>query len=718
MSIKQLRDFIDKTNIAENVDEKTLTAIGERVMRQFKQDEESMQDWVNTVKAGLKLMKQEFQAELGESNYKDPLLTEASIAFGDKATLELLRSKNLVSSETIGKDKENIKREKGKRVTEFMNYQINHDMNQWRRTQSRSFYCLPSIGTYFKKTVFDPKTQKAESHIIQYPDFVVNQATRNINSCRSFSHILPDVSKNTVDERVRTGRWLDIDLYPKIKEADQRGDEGSNEQKEVIDSIDNPEKFIEQQTFFDLDKNGYEEPYIITVHASTQKVVRIVARFDQKSIMVEFNKAILPLDEALEKQQVQETNAFGGKETINLVGLPSPGEDLSKLKFMSINPFQSITKYGFFPAPDGTFLDLGYFHYLGAITQAINSTTDQLNNAGTLRNLGGGFLAKEFRKMLGEVRLAPGKYIHTDVPAEKLAKGIFPNPSPEPSAVLFQLNEKMTSRGKEFLALADVSGRINAQTAPTTALAIIQEAMIPTSALFKRVLDAQSDEFQVLFRLNRQTLKDLKYQQILDQPEASVEQDFSDQNIDIIPTANAEMSSKMHRIQTAQLEVEKFPLVLQSGGNPLPIAKNYFESIGSTITDQVFPEEGTMSPEEKQKVEQLQKAQDLSNQIQQQQLEILSREQDRLDADTQAKIAKVTKEIQRMNTEMLEKFTSALLNAEKAESEQVKNQIDLYTANLQGQLDILTATGVENDRRNISASSALTQQPNINRGVS
>ncbi len=118
-----------------------------------------------------------------------------------------------------------------------------------------------------------------------------------------------------------------------------------------------------------------------------------------------------------------------------------------------------------------------------------------------------------------------GQYIKTEVTAEKMAKGVFPNPSKEPSQTLFALNQQMRQKGGEFLAITDISGRINAQTAPTTALAIIQESMIPTSALFKRILDAESEEFQVLFRINQRTFSEQKYQQILDDEHANAKQD-------------------------------------------------------------------------------------------------------------------------------------------------------------------------------------------------
>jgi hypothetical protein len=35
---------------------------------------------------------------------------------------------------------------------------------------------------------------------------------------------------------------------------------------------------------WDTDEDGYDEPYIVTVHYQTKKVVRIVARFDIEGV--------------------------------------------------------------------------------------------------------------------------------------------------------------------------------------------------------------------------------------------------------------------------------------------------------------------------------------------------------------------------------------------------------------------------------------------------
>ena len=294
------------------------------------------------------------------------------------------------------------------------------------------------------------------------------------------------------------------------KRQDKEGDKGSNEANSVTNSVDNPDKYIEQQTYYDIDEDGYEEPYIVTIHESSRKVVRVVPRYDERSIIVRVDGEVMPLPEAIQRREEAETASFGGERLLALIGLTPPEVDPDEMELIKIVPFQHITKYGFIPASDGTFLDLGYFHLLGAITQAINTSTNQLTDRATLNNIGGGLLSKEFRKSMGISRLKTGEYIKTEVPADKFAKGILPNPTGEPSPTLMALNEQMRMKGSEVLATTDIGNQVTAQTSPMTALAIIQEGMISTSALFKRILDAESNEFQILFRINGRTFDDLK----------------------------------------------------------------------------------------------------------------------------------------------------------------------------------------------------------------
>jgi hypothetical protein len=325
-----------------------------------------------------------------------------------------------------------------------------------------------------------------------------------------------------------------------------------------------------------------------------------------------------------------------------------------------------------------------------------------------LRNTGGGFLAKGFRRKMGPIRTKPGQYISTEIAAKDLQSGIMPNPNPEPSQVLFALNEKLEQQGRNMTAIVDASGQIQANTAPTTALAIIQEALITVSALMGRIIDSMSEEFQIMFNLNKRTFDPELYKKILDEPEANAEEDFNNESLDIVPTASPEMSSKMQRIQLSVVEMEQIPNVIQAGGNPMPIIKSYFERVGTNNIDDIFPEQPT--DDQAAETARFADAQEMENKIAQQQLqlselqtEILMREQDRLDADTQRKIEETIGQLTRWQAQNI-------LDMEKAESEEVKNQISVYTAQSQAMLDQLTAIGAATNVRATDSGNQRTAQ--------
>lgn len=708
MSLSKLIPFIDSDNIAVGLDEDQLRTIGDRVKRQFQEDLDSMEEWRDEVRQGIKLMKQEFKTKSipweGASNFKSPLLSEASIGFGDRASLELLRSKNLVKADIIGKDPQGEKRKLSERITEAMNYQVNYGMPDWREDQKRLLYTLPNTGTMFKKTVFNPLELTTESHIIQYPDFVVNQATTSMRRCRSFTQIM-EFDLNEVKERQRAGLWLDVDIYP--DESD--GDEGSNEAEGVTNADENVNRFLEQQCYADLDDDGIEEPYTVTIHEQSSQVVRIVSRFDLDSLIIRTDVGrVMTLKKfTIDNPELRQSIRDAKRSPIT--------PDLSAVKLIRIDPLQNIVKYGFMPSPDGTFLDLGFAHLLGAIIQGINTSTNQLLDAGKLRNVGGGFMAKNVRKKMGPIRMKIGEWISTELTSANLQTGFFPNPQPEPSTVLFNLTDKLESQARNYAAFVDASGSIQANTAPTTALAIIQENLISTSALMGRVLDAESKEFQVLYRLNQSFFDIETYRMILDEDTADPFRDFNGQALDIVPTASAEMSSKLQRIQLASVELEQFDRVVQVGGNAKAILQNYFSNIGTQNIESIFPDPNTMTEEEKSQIAELQKAQELGNQIAEQQLElqtlqveILGREQERLDAQTQSDIEKQNIEIEKISAEIDKVQSEVILNLEKAETEELENGLTIYTESMRAISDSVKTLGEINESRQpaITASDA------------
>lgn len=757
--LRSLINLVEMPNIAETLDEEELAEIANQVIVRTHEDEQSMKDWSDCVDEGLKLCKPEFKPLStpwdGAANFKSTLLTEASNQFGNRATIELFRDDKLVKAQIVGiktinnvieknfnaikeltdaiesanaqmqqiqqaggdvadmqkmiqdiqtqvSDREKKikekkiqirgKTERADRVTEAMNWQVNTKMTTWRKDHKRMMYVLPNIGALFFKTYYDETIGSCRSDIINYPNFAINQASVSLDDARSFTHFIA-VSKNKAQERQAAGIWRKCDIYS----GELDGDEGSNEKEKSENDKENRNRFLEQYCWLDLDDDGYEEPYIVTVHEASSQVLRIVARFDYNDIFVKFSGKVYSLDDAIKAraQAITKKNAdYGTKDEV------PDATDLTGFSVVRIEPKKIITKYGFIPSYDGSFLDVGYFHLIGAITLAVNKSTNDLLNNATLSNTNGGFTAKGFRKKQGPMKIKPGEWIGTEIPADQLQASMMPWPFKEPSQTLFALNEKLDGIGRSFTVNADIGSQIQSNTAPTTALAMIQEAMMNQTAHMSHIATSMSEEFGILYKLNRDYLDPEDYKVIVGDDEAAFEDDFNTDGLSVTCTANPELASRMQRMMLADAEMQQVPLVMQAGGNPIPIIKNYFERIGSDNLDEIFPNEAEMSPQDKQQVAAMKQAQDQANAMQESQLKMLDAQTQILMKGEERKDA----EFELSKKETLAKMDQILETVEKLKAETMRTVQEAITEHTNNGLSITSALSEEMDKAYAMAS--------------
>lgn len=326
MTIESIVKFVGETNIASSLDKDELALIARGVIERADQDKETMKDWEDCVTEGIKLCKPEFKSQnrywQNDANFKTTILTEAANTFGNRASVEVMRELKLVGADVIGADtvkavidrkasqtnqlkseleplvaqvaqmkeagqdtaeldaviqqfqqqiQANEKTVKEKRLAmrkkydkadrraELLNWQINYEMSEWRKDQKRLFYSLPLEGTKFKETFYDDTLGRCISKTIKWPDFIVNQNTTDANTGRSFTHVCA-FTKAEFETRVKAGIWQG-DVYADGLPSDT----GGNEESGSENTEDNSDKFYKQYCWLDLDDDGVEEPYIVTV---------------------------------------------------------------------------------------------------------------------------------------------------------------------------------------------------------------------------------------------------------------------------------------------------------------------------------------------------------------------------------------------------------------------------------------------------------------------
>lgn len=625
--MKQLLEWISSPNIAADLDEETLNKIGEKVVEDYQKDKASMAEWIDGVEDGMKTSKltsdgKSFPWE-DASNYKTPMIHRAVWQFGDRATIELLTNKNLVKASVANDIPENIARKN--RIVKHMNWQFNYEMPDWRQQQEHLFYEVAAVGCVFKKTFFDPTEGCNVSRVIHYPNFAVNNEDA---ACDRFSEC-KDYTPNEIQELVNSG------VFSEFEYDDEKREEEINESED--DDEDNAKGlFIEQSTYYDLDDDGYAEPYMITVHKGSGKVCRIVALFDESSIYVKAGEGVVvKLPQALEQRQaelaqekLQEVQmemqaALQGGEQLEeldpqefIEGMRE--ETLSSFKIIKIKKTNLITKYGFLPDPQGKYLNWGLLAVLSPYCKLINTTTNQLIDAGTLANVPGGLTSQEFRNHKKPLRIKPGEFANVAVPAQVLAQGLqywqFKGPDPQLSG----LNEGVKAEANELAASVNLQDAIAPNAPAATTLGILQEKLVPTTALLKRLQQSMSQEFRIMAELNLRYTDPQTYIQVVDE-QADYRMDYESASQDIQLTASASMTNQAQKMQTASVLSAEIPNIVQAGGDIRPIIKFMFDGIGAEeLFAQVFPDPNTMTPDQQAAMQQQQALQ--QQQLQQQQL--------------------------------------------------------------------------------------------------
>jgi chaperonin GroES len=551
MDVKKL---LDSVNIADELDADKLKKIGEEARTGFDTDLESRDEWEKMLDQWTNLAKQTIERKNfpwpDASNVKYPLLSTAAMQFAARAYPSLIPSDGqVVKSKVVGKDPTGEKTAQAEAVSRYMSYQLLEEMDGWEEDMDKMLIMLPIVGTVFKKTYWDPITEKNCSKVVLPKDLVVNYWAKNLREAERVSEVL-EINSRQKKERELAGIWKEVDVG-----NPSNTDGGQFKNGDLPRSDDTtPYVYIEQHTYLDLDGDGLKEPYIITFHKQTSQVVRIAPRFDEDSM--HFNK---------------------------------PEKETEEPKVIKFDPIQYYTKFGFVPNPDGSFYDIGFGVLLGPLNESVNTLINQLVDSGTLNNLQSGFLGKGLRLRMGETRFTPGEWKVVNGTGDDLKKQIVPLPSKEPSNVLFELMGALITSGKELASVAEIFvGKMPGQNTPaTTTMASIEQGMKVFTAVYKRLYRSLQEEFKKLYRLNGVYLNPNTYKDIVDM--AVGPDDFKLDNYNICPGADPTAVSQTEKLMKAQGLMEMLGMGMPL--DPLKVMIRILEAQEQPNWQELIPQE-------------------------------------------------------------------------------------------------------------------------------
>ena len=530
----------DNINLAEFLDTEELDEIGQRLRKALDIDTRSREDWERNIDCWMKLAVQYKEQKNfpwpDAANIKYPLLTTAAMQFSARAYPALIVGKKPVRGRIVGKENDQLAAISDK-VAAHMSYQLLEEMDHWEDDMDKLFMILPIVGMAFKKTYFNPVENRNESELVLPKDLVVNYWARKLGGYTRKHHIL-EMSANDIYTRKEQELFLDVELgEPHAEEfiTARREDSMHDIKMPVEDDETTPYRIIECHCHYDLDRDGYLEPYVITFDSASSKVLRIAPRFREDNIRW----------------------SSGRKEPTVL----------------SITPDEYFTKYGFIPNPDGSFYDIGFGLLLGPINETINTSINQLLDQGTMYTTNGGFLGKGVRIKAGEYRFAPNEWKVVNTTTDDLRKAIFQLPVREPSTVLFQMLGSLIEGGEKVASIAEIFvGKMPGQNTPaTTTMETVKQGMAVFTAIYKRIYRSMDEELKKLFNLNKLYLDDQ-----IDYPVELTKQDYQTVNLTVIPTADPDVATDAEKLIKARAQLE---FVQLGTVNPQVVTRRVLEAM-------------------------------------------------------------------------------------------------------------------------------------------
>ena len=552
----------DNLNLAEFLSDEELTDLGSKLRKAFDADLQSRAAWDENVNDWMRLAIQ-YKEDKNfpwpkSANIKYPLLTTAAMQFSARAYPALIVNKAPVKGRIIGSEDSKLTAISQK-VATHMSYQLLEEMDGWEDDMDKLFMILPIVGLAFKKTYFDSTRNKNVSELVLPRDLVVNYWAKKLGGYTRKHHII-EMLPNDIYTRKELGQFLDIELgNPVGSEFNQAPGRENNVDLVMPQEEDEttPYRIVECHCHYDLDRDGYAEPYIVTFDTASSSILRIVPRFREESIK------------------------WSNTAT-------------AQKKILSIEPDEYFTKYGFIPNPDGSFYDLGFGLLLGPINETINTSINQLIDQGTMYTTNGGFLGKGVRIKAGEYQFAPNEWKVINATSDDLRKSIVQLPVREPSQVLFQMLGSLIEGGEKVASIAEIFvGKMPGQNTPaTTTMETVKQGMAVFTAIYKRIYRSLDDEFKKLFKLNGLYLDDK-----VDYPVELTRQDYQQIKLTVIPTADPDVATDSEKLIKARAQLE----FIQLGTvNPKVVTKRVLEAMRVEDIEEVMNFTPPPSPEQQQ----------------------------------------------------------------------------------------------------------------------
>jgi len=509
------------SNLAMHVDQGTLGAISDELLRLIQDDitrqEQRLQDVVKGIDLlGIKLEEPRSEPnDEGISVVRHPLLLEAVLRFQANARGEMLPADGPVKVANEGDETQEINLQ-AKQLEDDFNHYLTAGAPEYYPDTDRMFFSLGHGGEAYKKVYWHPLKRRPVSETIDRKDIVLSDGAVSLEACGRITH-RSRMRPSIVKQMQLAGAWRDVSLSygvvsPDLNVVDRKLDEIAGLMPKMNLGMEEVDREI-YECYCELDLKGFEHeeenektglplPYRVTLDKDSRQILEIRRWWEEG-------------DDSYVRKEV-------------------------------------FVEYVFVPAFPG--VNLGLLHILGNASRALTAAWRIALDNGMLANFPGGIMARSTGKQqTTNIRVGPGQVAPMDVDGVPLNQAFMPLPYRDVTGGFMQIIQNVEQVSQRVGGTAETAvGEGRADAPVGTTIALIEQAQKVINAVHKRMHCAQQKEFALLKDLFRRDPESLwrnnknpnfmadrvKLIQALD-------------NSDIVPKADPNTASQTMRIQKA-----------------------------------------------------------------------------------------------------------------------------------------------------------------------
>jgi len=442
----------------------------------------------------------------GASKVVHPVMAEACIDFASRAIKEMFPPDGPTKTKILG-DVTEDKTVIAERKSDFMNWQLTEQIEEFRDEQEQMLTQLPLGGSQYIKLWYDEKKRRPCAQFLPIDNVLLPYAAGNFYTAQRFTEV-DDISDFEFKQRVAAGLYRDTALTRATMDPEMTAAQKATnkvEGKSENDNDDGLRRVYHVYTWLQLEDDpvtkGELAPYILMIDDLSTEVIGLYRNWE------EGDETMTKLDWIIEFKFIPWRGAYA-------VGLPQLIGGLS-----------------------------------AALTGALRALLDSahINNAATLLKLKGGKISGQSQEVevtqVVEIEGAPGV---DDV--RKIAMAMPFNP---PSPVLFELLGWLTNAAKGVVTTAEEKiADVNSNTPVGTTQALIEQGAAVFSSIHARLHESQGRVLKVLSRINRWYLDDMRRGEVVEDLDIKRE-DFA-RVTDVIPVSDPHIFSETQRMAQTQ----------------------------------------------------------------------------------------------------------------------------------------------------------------------